>query len=171
MASACRCASVCSRAAMGVSDTRARIRASSAASASTASCSSATRSSSRSARRRSATSKSLRSMSDRDIGPGVYRGPLLGHLVTVDGVNLAAWGVDDGYWDASGRWQDVPPESLEAITGAIGVDGEAPPPGPPLWFVRAGHVEFLLGPADLVLEDGATIRGVEALPRDLPPGY
>ena len=110
-------------------------------------------------------------MSDRDIGPGVYRGPLLGHLVTVDGVNLAAWGVDDGYWDASGRWQDVPPDSLEAITSSIGVDGEAPPPGPPLWFVRAGHVEFLLGPADLVLEDGATIRGVEALPRDLPPGY
>src|SRR5438309_4607687 len=44
-------------------------------------------------------------------------------------------------------------------------------PGPPMWFVRAGHVEFLLGTADLVLEDGTTLRGVEALPPDLPPGY
>jgi len=86
-------------------------------------------------------------------------------------VDLAAWGVDDGYWDVAGRWRDVPPESLDAIAGAMGVDGDRPPSGPPLWFVRAGHVEFLLGPADLVLEDGATIRGVEALPRDLPPGY
>jgi 4-alpha-glucanotransferase len=86
-------------------------------------------------------------------------------------VDLAAWGVDDGYWDVSGRWRDVPRDSLDAITRAIGVEGDRPPPGPPLWFVRAGHVEFLLGPADLVLEDGSTIRGVEALPRDLPPGY
>jgi 4-alpha-glucanotransferase len=84
---------------------------------------------------------------------------------------LAAWGVDDGYWDAAGRWREVPPESLAAITTAMGADGDRPAPGPPLWFVRAGHVEFLLGPADLVLEDGSTIRGVEALPRDLPPGY
>jgi 4-alpha-glucanotransferase len=53
----------------------------------------------------------------------------------------------------------------------MGPDADTPPPGPPLWFVRAGHVEFLLGPADLVLEDGTTIHGVEALPRDLPPGY
>src|SRR5437899_3851539 len=87
-------------------------------------------------------------------------------------VDLAAWGIDDGYWDTSGQWCEVPPESLAAIARAMGADLlERPPPGPPMWFVRAGHVEFLLGTADLVLEDGTTLRGVEALPPHLPPGY
>jgi 4-alpha-glucanotransferase len=87
-------------------------------------------------------------------------------------VDLGGWGVENGYWDASGQWRDVPEESLRAFAHAIGADEQpAPPLPPPMWFVRAGHVEFLLGPADLVLEDGTTLRGVEALPPDLPPGY
>jgi 4-alpha-glucanotransferase len=87
-------------------------------------------------------------------------------------VDLAAWGIDDGYWDASGRWHEVPRESVEAIAAAMDAQGrERPPASAPLWFVRAGHVEFLQGPADLELEDGTTVRGVEALPPDLPPGY
>jgi 4-alpha-glucanotransferase len=87
-------------------------------------------------------------------------------------VDLAGWGVERGYWDASGQWRDVPEASLEAFSRAIGADREpAPPLPPPMWFVQAGHVEFLLGAADLVLEDGTTVRNVEALPPDLPPGY
>ena len=86
-------------------------------------------------------------------------------------VDLGALGIDAGYWDAGGRWRDVPASSLDAIARAMGTDGAAPPMGPPIWFVRAGHVEFLHGAADLVLEDGTTLRGVEALPPDLPPGY
>jgi 4-alpha-glucanotransferase len=53
----------------------------------------------------------------------------------------------------------------------MGAGDEPPPPGPPLWFVRAGHPEWLLSPADLILEDGSTRRNVDALPPDLPPGY
>lgn len=87
-------------------------------------------------------------------------------------MDLGAWGIDEGYWDASGQWQALPTESIEALRAAMGAPGEdRPPAGPPLWFVRAGHVEWLLGPADLVLEDGTTLRGIEALPPDLPPGY
>jgi 4-alpha-glucanotransferase len=86
-------------------------------------------------------------------------------------VDRAAFGIDEGYWDAAGRWRDVPTPSLDAIAAAMGAEGDVPPEGPPMWFVRAGHVEFLRGPADLVLEDGTHVRGVEALPPDLPPGY
>jgi 4-alpha-glucanotransferase len=87
-------------------------------------------------------------------------------------VDLVAWGIDAGYWDTTGQWREVPPESLAALAGAMGAgDADQPPTGPPMWFVRAGHPEFLQGPADLVLEDGTTRAGVDALPPDLPPGY
>ncbi len=86
-------------------------------------------------------------------------------------MDLAAWGIDRGYWDAGGQWQEPPQETIDAIASTMGVTDGAPPPGPPLWFVRAGHGEWLQSPADLVLEDGTTRRGVDALPPDLPPGY
>lgn len=86
-------------------------------------------------------------------------------------MDLAAWGVDAGYWDAGGRWREPPQETLDAIATTMGVTGGPPPAGPPLWFVRAGRGEWLQSPADLVLEDGTTRRGVDALPPDLPPGY
>jgi len=90
----------------------------------------------------------------------------------VRGVDLAAWGIDDGYWDAAGQWQQVPPETIDAIAAAMGTEGrDRPPEASPLWFVHAGHVEFLQGTADLVLEDGTHVRGLDALPPDLPPGY
>jgi 4-alpha-glucanotransferase len=86
-------------------------------------------------------------------------------------MDLAAWGVETGYWDASGQWRDAPQPTLDAIARSMGVTDGPPPPGPPIWFVRAGHGEWLQSPADLVLEDGTTRRGVDALPPDLPPGY
>lgn len=87
-------------------------------------------------------------------------------------VDLAAWGIDDGYWDASGHWHEIARESVEAIADAMDAQGrERPPASAPMWFVRAGHVEFLQGAADLALEDGTQVRNVEALPPDLPPGY
>ena len=87
-------------------------------------------------------------------------------------MNPAAWGVDDGYWDASGRWHETPVATREALVAAMG-GGELdePPPPPPLWSVTAGQPEFLHGPADITLEDGTMLRSVEALPPDLPPGY
>ena len=86
-------------------------------------------------------------------------------------MDLGAWGVDHGYWDAGGQWREPPQETLDAIASTMGVVDGPPPSGPPLWFVRAGHGEWLRSPADLVLEDGTTRRGVDALPPDLPPGY
>jgi 4-alpha-glucanotransferase len=87
-------------------------------------------------------------------------------------VDLAAWGIDDGYWDSGGRWRDVGPEAAAALRAAMGAEGEErPPEGPPMWFVRAGHPEFLHGTADLHLEDGTLVAGVDALPPDVPPGY
>src|SRR4051812_39824129 len=53
----------------------------------------------------------------------------------------------------------------------MGADGDAAPSGPPMWFVRAGTVEYLQGPAAPGLEDGATVGAPEALPPDLAPGY
>src|SRR4051812_48370026 len=46
-----------------------------------------------------------------------------------------------------------------------------PPDEHPVWCVRAGHVEFLHTPADITLEGGTVLRGVDALPPDLPIGY
>ena len=83
------------------------------------------------------------------------------------------WGIDSGYWDAAGQWRDAPASTLDAVRAAMGAESgqDGPPPGPPLWFVPAGRVEFLRGPADITLEDGTLLRSVEALPPDLPPGY
>jgi 4-alpha-glucanotransferase len=87
-------------------------------------------------------------------------------------VDHAAWGIYAGYWDTDGHWRDVPDATRDALVLASGgADHERPPGGPPLWFVRAGQAEFLLGPADLVLEDGTIRSGVDTLPPDLPPGY
>ncbi|MEA3020605.1 MAG: 4-alpha-glucanotransferase [Actinomycetota bacterium] len=88
-------------------------------------------------------------------------------------MDAGAWGIEEGYWDALGRWNDVPPASLDAIARSMGAsdDQPVPPESRPLWCVRAGHVEFLRSPADLVLEEGTVLRDVDALPPDLPLGY
>ncbi|MEX2660008.1 MAG: 4-alpha-glucanotransferase [Acidimicrobiales bacterium] len=86
-------------------------------------------------------------------------------------MDLAAWGVETGYWDASGHWRDAPQATLDAIAHTMGIGDGPPPPGPPIWFVRAGKGEWLQGPADLVLEDGTVLGGVDAVPPDLVPGY
>jgi 4-alpha-glucanotransferase len=77
-------------------------------------------------------------------------------------------GIDEGYWDALGRWQEVPAETIDAVRASMGTpDGSAPP----VWCVRAGHAEALHSPADVTLEDGTALRGIDALPADLPLGY
>ncbi len=87
-------------------------------------------------------------------------------------MDRAAWGIDDGYWNAMGVWCEPPATSLDSIAHAMGAgDQETPPEGRPLWFVQAGHGEFLRDTCDLVLEDGTTLAGIEALPPDVPPGY
>ena len=86
-------------------------------------------------------------------------------------MDAAAWGIDEGYWDAGGHWRDVPRQTVDAVLAAMGASSDRPPPGPPLWFVRAGRAEFLQSTCDLTLEDGTVLRSVDALPPDVPPGY
>ena len=83
------------------------------------------------------------------------------------------WGIADGYWDTGGRWWQTTPATRTALLAAMGADDHpaGPPPGPPMWFVRAGDSPPLQGPAELVLEDGTSIRSISALPPDLPLGY
>jgi 4-alpha-glucanotransferase len=83
-------------------------------------------------------------------------------------VDRAALGIEDGYWDVLGRWHDAPSETIEHLARAM---GEPAADEQPVWCVRAGHPEFLRTPADVALEDGTTLRGVDVLPHDLPLGY
>jgi 4-alpha-glucanotransferase len=83
-----------------------------------------------------------------------------------------AWGIDDGYWDASGRWHTTSPETVAALRGAMGGGAaDGPPDRPAAWVVHAGRAEPLLGPCELALEDGSELRAEAELPRDLPIGY
>jgi 4-alpha-glucanotransferase len=83
------------------------------------------------------------------------------------------WGIDDGYWDVSGRWHTTSPETSAALREAMGAGdaGGTPPDRPALWVVHAGRAEALLGPCELALEDGGELRAEDALPPDLPIGY
>lgn len=85
-----------------------------------------------------------------------------------------AWGIDDGYHDVGGTWHATSPDTraaLRAAMGGPGDEGEPPHPSRPLWVVRAGSADQLLGPCEIELEDGDTRRADDALPGDLPIGY
>ena len=83
-----------------------------------------------------------------------------------------AWSITDGYWDEGGTWHDTTPEVRAALAAAMGADErQAPPPPPSTWFVTAGITPALHGPADVTLEDGSRLPGVDELPWDLPLGY
>src|SRR5688500_14620009 len=77
-----------------------------------------------------------------------------------------AWGVDDGWFDTKGRWQRAEPRTVDAIRDVVG----DPALGRPVWVVRPGAGEVLLGPCHLTLEDGTDLGSVVRLPPDLPLG-
>ena len=84
------------------------------------------------------------------------------------------WGIDDGYYDVDGRWHATSDETRDALRAAMGggtATGAPPSPARPLWVVHAGAAEQLLGPCELQLEDGTSLRAEGALPADLPVGY
>jgi 4-alpha-glucanotransferase len=84
------------------------------------------------------------------------------------------WGIDDGYFDVHGHWHATPPQTRAALRAAMGDSGGAgvPPVAEhPLWVVRTGSAEPLLGPCELRLEDGSEHRAEGTLPPDLPLGY
>jgi len=84
------------------------------------------------------------------------------HDMTQPDPSPAAWGVAEGYHDSGGAWRRPPDDSLWAVLEAMGATTGSPPSGGPVG-----------GPAELVTEDGATLRleAGEHLPADLPLGY
>ncbi len=84
-----------------------------------------------------------------------------------------AWGIDTGYWDATGSWRQPDAEGIEALARAMGATHEQPrpPEDAPVWCVRPGQGQPLQGRGQLVLEDGTDLGAVEQLPADLPLGY
>jgi 4-alpha-glucanotransferase len=81
--------------------------------------------------------------------------------------SVDAFGVEEGYEDALGKWRQAPPETRRAIVDAMG----QPDAEPSVLVTRRGHAQRLSGPAEITLEDGAVLRTNAALPRDLPLGY
>lgn len=89
-------------------------------------------------------------------------------------LDLAAWGIDSGYWDAAGCWRQADPQSLEAVAVAMGASDDQPRPpmvASPVWCVRPGQGQRLQGRCQLVLEDGTDLGLIDRLPTDLPLGY
>jgi len=82
------------------------------------------------------------------------------------------WGIESGFEDALGQWQDTPEKVRRAIHSAMGVDpGEPAPPDYPVRVIHPGDDVSIPLPADLTLEDGSAIRVDKRLPPDLPLGY
>ena len=76
-----------------------------------------------------------------------------------------AWGIDAGWFGTDGEWHTAPPATVEAIRAAMGEPADRP-----VWVVRPGAGDPLLGPCELRLEDGTDLGVVERLPEDLPLG-
>ncbi|HEX7168529.1 MAG TPA: 4-alpha-glucanotransferase [Acidimicrobiales bacterium] len=84
--------------------------------------------------------------------------------------DLDAWGIARGYHDITGAWREPPPRTVDAITNAMGIETDQPPPGPALWIVRQGEEVSLGGRWELVPDDGGSDLVSGTLP-PLEPGY
>jgi 4-alpha-glucanotransferase len=82
-----------------------------------------------------------------------------------------AWGIDDGYENAGGEWQDVSHETIVAIRAAMGSEREPPATEREVRVVRERQLASLPS-GTLTLEDGGILelQGGK-LPPDLPIGY
>ncbi len=81
------------------------------------------------------------------------------------------WGIDDGYEDAAGHWQDVSPETIAAIRTSMRCDGQPSASGPDVHILLEGETAEVPG-GTLKLEDGTVIQARSGkLPPDLPTGY
>lgn len=83
-----------------------------------------------------------------------------------------AWGICNGYEDATRRWCCTNSKTIQAIRAAMG--GNETVPGrsePSIRIVVQGEPQTVSCPSDLLLEDGGTLRVQYELPRRLPLGY
>ncbi|HEV2809237.1 MAG TPA: 4-alpha-glucanotransferase [Acidimicrobiales bacterium] len=89
-------------------------------------------------------------------------------------IDPQAWGIDAGYWNAAGHWQETAEASIAAVAEAMGAAPDQPVPPEetaPLWFVAPGRPEQLHNRCELLLEDGTDLGPLDILPSDLPLGY
>jgi len=86
--------------------------------------------------------------------------------------DLAAWGIDPGYHDTSGRWRPASPESLAAVLATMGAtDAVAGPPPGPVQTVRLDHPLPEVERGTLHLEGGGSLGIGGPLDPELPWGY
>src|SRR6187431_93027 len=88
------------------------------------------------------------------------------------------YGIDDRFHDAHGVEHVTSPETRAALLAAMGINPEADAPGGLSSVDSAVRVlvpgdfdRALTGPAELVLEDGASLAVDRELPATLPFGY
>jgi 4-alpha-glucanotransferase len=82
------------------------------------------------------------------------------------------WGVDDGYENAFGEWRPTSPTTRAAILDAMGVTSHTPnDAAADVRVIVQGTALAVAEPAELTLEDGASLSIDGALPSDVPPGY
>jgi len=85
-------------------------------------------------------------------------------------VRAERWGVGEGYVDDRGTWRAFRPGTVAAVLEAMGASDDGPPASP-VRVVRPGSAAPIPGTAELVTEDGGTLRIEGRLPPDLPMGY
>lgn len=82
-----------------------------------------------------------------------------------------AWGIDDGYEDAGGKWHDASVGTITAIRAAMDCAGAPPAVARDVQIVRPGQAANMPR-GTLTLEDGSSLKLAEkSVPPDLPPGY
>ncbi|HVL03784.1 MAG TPA: hypothetical protein VM386_05035, partial [Acidimicrobiales bacterium] len=82
-------------------------------------------------------------------------------------IDPQAWGIDAGYWNAAGHWQETAEASITAVAEAMGAGPDQPVPPDetaPLWFVASGCRQQLRNRCALVLEDGTDLGTLDVLP-------
>jgi len=85
-------------------------------------------------------------------------------------VEPQAWGIADGYHDATGRWIEPDPDVVRCAMAAMGAESPLPPPGPMLFAHPQEHID-VGEPAELLTEDGAVLSPEAWGSGDLPVGY
>ena len=81
-----------------------------------------------------------------------------------------AWGVAPGFEDVDHKWRKPAAATVKAVLAAMGATAGGPPAASVRTF-RLDRPPPALGPGQLTLEDGATLRVDGPLPPGLPAGY
>jgi hypothetical protein len=83
--------------------------------------------------------------------------------------NAEPFGIIKRYKDALGNWLQTPQDTYATLLEAMGQREEKKEA--PILVVRCGQRKRLKAPAEIILEDGGTLKIRTTLPGDLPLGY